>query len=191
MTITSTYSTLRPLNINSDQDMVTIAALYASTRQEEMSLSGWPQQQIDQFLQSQFEAQHTFYMEQFPNASFDLIEIEGQVAGRLYVNRTAERVTIIDIALFPEFRNQKIGEHYLTALQQEITDPKQRLTIHVEHVNPALTLYIRLGFYPIQLQGLYILMEWVNSAELRAERKAQYEPLVKAELQEMTGTAHA
>ncbi len=191
MTITTTIPTLRSLDINSDQDMATIAALYASTRQEEMNLSGWPKEQIDHFLQSQFEAQHTFYMEQYSAASFDLIEVGREIAGRLYVDRSEKQVIIVDIALFPEYRNQKIGEQLITALQQEILDPEQRLTIHVEHVNPAMSFYKRLGFYPVELKGVYILMEWVNSAEIRAERRAQYEPEVRAELQEMTGVSFA
>jgi ribosomal protein S18 acetylase RimI-like enzyme len=182
---------LRPLDCSSDKDMSDISALYASTRYAEMSASGWPKEQIDLFLKSQFESQHTFYMEQYSTASFDLIQVEDKVVGRFYVDRSEKQVIIVDIALFPEYRNQKIGEQLITALQQEILDPEQRLTIHVEHVNPALSFYKRLGFYPVELKGVYILMEWVNSAEIRTERRAQYEPQLNEELYHLAGQSFA
>jgi ribosomal protein S18 acetylase RimI-like enzyme len=34
------------------------------------------------------------------------------------------------------------------------------LTIHVEVYNPAMRLYERLGFRPIEERGPYLLMEW-------------------------------
>jgi ribosomal protein S18 acetylase RimI-like enzyme len=33
--------------------------------------------------------------------------------------------------------------------------------IHVEQFNPAQRLYRRLGFRPVEDQGVYSLMEWV------------------------------
>ena len=178
--------TLRPLNVNSLEDMQAISDLYASTRQEEMSVSGWSQEQIDSFLLSQFQSQHTFYMQQFSESSFDLIMVNNVIAGRFYVNRDVYKITIIDIALFPAYRNQKIGERLIVELQKEVT-AQQKLTIHVEFSNRAMSFYKRLGFYPISLQGVYILMEWVASSDLRLERETQYAETLKSDLSMLTG----
>ncbi len=35
-----------------------------------------------------------------------------------------------------------------------------RLSIHVEHDNPARRLYDRLGFQHVDTNGVYHLMEW-------------------------------
>jgi hypothetical protein len=42
----------------SDADLPFLGRLYASTRLEELAVTGWPQEQIDAFLAQQFEAQH-------------------------------------------------------------------------------------------------------------------------------------
>ena len=42
----------------------------------------------------------------------------------------------------------------------EAAQADKRVSIHVEHVNPALRLYTRLGFRPVADQGVYVLMEW-------------------------------
>ena len=34
------------------------------------------------------------------------------------------------------------------------------LTIHVERNNPAMSLYLRLGFAKVDEHGIYDLMEW-------------------------------
>lgn len=36
----------------------------------------------------------------------------------------------------------------------------KKVRIHVEHNNPALRLYERLGFEQVEEQGIYYLMEW-------------------------------
>lgn len=172
---------LRAADMASPQDMKLLTTLYASTRQQEMSASGWPQSQIDQFLLSQFEAQHAFYMEHYTGSCFDLIEIESQPAGRLYVGRYAENIIIIDIALLPAFQNRGVGAALIQQLQREASDTEKRLTIHVEHMNPAMTLYQRLGFYPVQLEGVYILMEWVDNPVKRQENRDKYQrPLAES-----------
>jgi ribosomal protein S18 acetylase RimI-like enzyme len=149
--------TLRPIEPG---DKLWLYRIYASTREEELAPVGWDAAQRDAFLTQQFTAQHHYYQEVYPRASFRLILRDGQPAGRLYVNRGAEEIRIVDIALLPEHRNAGIGSALLRALMADAAAAGQPLTIHVERLNPALRLYERLGFRMLADKGVYLLLGW-------------------------------
>ena len=125
-----------------------------------MALVDWTDQQKEEFLRMQFNAQHSFYHEHFTEAAFDIIQQQGQDIGRLYVDRRPAEIRIIDIALMPEYRGQGIGSGIMQALLDEAAGSGRSVTIHVEHNNPALSLYQRLGFRHVSDEGVYYLMEW-------------------------------
>ena len=120
----------------------------------------WDAAQKAAFLQMQFDAQHAHYQEVFSGAAFDVILVDGQPAGRLYVNRGDDEMRIVDIALLPAYCNRGIGTWLLKELQSEAAGAGKPLRIHVERFNPALRLYQRLGFQQIVDRGVYLFMEW-------------------------------
>ena len=157
----------RPIQIGGGEDLPFLAHLYASTRLEEMAASGWESEQIDNFLKQQFEAQHVFYMEQFADAKFDLIlSGKGEPIGRLYLEEREEEFRIIDIALLPEFRGQGTGSIILSQIIEQASDHGKVVRIHVEQNNPAMKLYLRVGFRKVETKGLYILMEHCDIGDL-------------------------
>ncbi|MBU6340723.1 MAG: GNAT family N-acetyltransferase [Bacteroidetes bacterium] len=142
------------------EDETLLNQIYASTRTEELARVDWPQAQKDAFLNQQFLAQHHYYLKVYPDAFYWIILLGDQTAGRLYLHHGNSSYRIIDIALLPEFRNRGIGAY---VLQQIITDAfahGKSVSIHVEHFNPALHLYERLGFKHIDtFNSVYYLME--------------------------------
>lgn len=134
--------------------------LYASTRQEELAVLDWDEAQKTAFLRMQFEAQHKYYLEQFTQAQFDIILLDEEPIGRLYVDRRDNEIRLIDIALLPTHRNRGIGSAYLARIMAEGQFASLPVRIHVEQNNPALRLYHRLGFREIEESGVYYLMEW-------------------------------
>ncbi len=149
--------TFRPI---SEEDQDFLRQVYASTRTDELAILDWSEAQKQDFLNMQFHAQHTFYMQQFPEATFDIVLLREQPIGRLYVHRPEHEIRLIDIALLPEYRNDGIGTALLQDLLAEATETGKPLSIHVEKFNPAMRLYERLGFTSIADQGVYLLMEW-------------------------------
>jgi GNAT superfamily N-acetyltransferase len=143
-----------------DADRPFLFALYASTREDEMRLVDWADEQKDAFLTQQFTAQHDYYHEQFPSAEFLVVEEEGEAIGRIYLDRRATELRLVDIALVPEMRNQGLGRNLLLDLLDEGRAANLPVSIHVEHFNPAMRLYLRLGFKPIEDKGVYQLLEW-------------------------------
>lgn len=148
--------TLRPV---ADADSDALLRVYASTRAEELAVVAWAPGQLEAFLRMQFEAQDSYWREQRPDAIFSVIEIDGTVAGRLYVDRCEDEIRIVDIALLPEFRGQGIGSALLRPILDEGDERGVPVTIHVECENRARSLYERLGFHQISTTGVYDLLE--------------------------------
>ncbi len=130
-------------------------AAYASTRAEEMAIVPWTEEQKRAFVQMQYRAQRQSYQTQFPQSQIYVIEQNGQAVGRMIIDRSASVILLMDIALLPEYRNRGLG----TALMLDLLDEADRLhrpvQLHVEDFNPALRLYLRLGFIKTGEAGLY------------------------------------
>ncbi len=148
--------TLRPIT---PDDQSFLYRVYYSTREEELSRVPWTDEQKEAFVRMQFHAQHTYYMDQFRNARYDVVLMEDVPVGRLYVDRRDTTIRIIDIAILPEYRNRGIGTQILNNLIAESESTQLPISIHVEKFNRALIWYQRLGFYQIEDQGVYLLME--------------------------------
>ena len=120
----------------------------------------WTAEQKDAFVRQQFAAQHVWYQEHYVGAQFDVILVDSLPAGRLYVHRRPNEIRLVDITLLPEYRKGGIGTSILRDLLAEGEAAGKPVTIHVEVYNPAMRLYERLGFRPIEERGPYRLMEW-------------------------------
>jgi len=107
----------------------------------------------------QFDAQSRHYREHYRDAAFQVILRDGRPAGRLYVDRGPASIRIIDIALLAEHRRAGIGTALLAELLAEGDREGKPVSLHVEHLNPAMRLYERLGFRRIEDTGVYYLLE--------------------------------
>lgn len=146
-------------------DIPFLYQVYASTRLDELAPLGWSAAQQHAFLSQQFEAQHQYYHTHYAGADFLVILRGEQPIGRMYVERCPDQLRLIDIALLPGQRGAGIGSHLLRELLAEAQACDKPVRIHVEKYNPALRLYQRLGFAPIEDRGVYWYMEWTPSAE--------------------------
>jgi ribosomal protein S18 acetylase RimI-like enzyme len=149
---------LRPISAD---DLPLLREIYASTREDELSVVPWSQEQKAAFLRMQFEAQHAHYQKFYPDAQFLLVLVDDVPAGRLYVHRGPSELRLIDIALLPGFRGKGLGAALLRELLEEARGSGRAVTIHVERNNRALHLYERLGFRTVTDDGgLYLLLRW-------------------------------
>jgi ribosomal protein S18 acetylase RimI-like enzyme len=150
---------LRPIT---DTDLPILFEIYAGTRTEEIAqVTWWSEQQKRDFLFQQFAAQHQYYLQNYADSTFDVITQGDTVVGRLYVARWENQYRIIDIAFLPKHRGQGIGTQLVQALLTESRGRGLPLTIHVEHNNPALKWYQRLGFRMVEDKGVYFLLKAV------------------------------
>jgi len=149
--------TLRPV---SPDDQEFLYRVYAATREEELAQVDWEVSQKEAFLRMQFNAQHAYYQENYREAAFQVILLEGEPVGRLYLHRRPQEIRIVDISLLPAFRGRGIGSTLLKEILAEGDRSGRVVTIHVERFNPALRLYTRLGFRQAADRGVYLFMEW-------------------------------
>jgi ribosomal protein S18 acetylase RimI-like enzyme len=147
-------------------DVPFLRHLYATTREDEMRLLPWSEEQKTAFLDMQFTAQKTHYDGYYPDCQFLVIELEGTAIGRLYIDRGEDEISIIDIALLPAYRSRGIGRMLLEEILEEGAATGRKVTIYVEHFNPARRLYDRLGFRHVDTNGVYHLMEWRSQPAL-------------------------
>jgi ribosomal protein S18 acetylase RimI-like enzyme len=148
---------LRPA---AEADEALLRAVYASTRAEELARTPWDDEQKAAFLGMQFEAQRAHYTTAYPGAAHDVVVVDGEDAGRLYVDRAPDEIRVVDIALLPPFRGRGVGSGLLGGILAEGRETGRRVTIYVEHQNPARRLYDRLGFVEVEDVGVYLKMEW-------------------------------
>ena len=142
-----------------EDDEPFLRRLYASVREDELAVVPWDEDDKEAFLRQQFEAQDTYYRQHYDGATYDVIDVDGEPAGRLYVARWEDEIRIMDVALLPEYRGRGIGTQLLRALLDEGARTGKRVSIHVEKHNRALRLYERLGFATVADRGVYQLLE--------------------------------
>ena len=121
-----------------DTDLGFLQRLYASTRSGEMDLVDWSIEEKNQFLQSQFQAQHSYYLTHFPDGRFDVIERERVAIGRLYVAHWPHEIRLIDIAILPEDRGRGLGGRILQALLQQAAATGKFVSLSVEREGNVL-----------------------------------------------------
>jgi ribosomal protein S18 acetylase RimI-like enzyme len=115
----------------------------------------------EQLMGLQFRAQTMSYRAQFPQARFDIIELDGVAIGRIVVDRSPAALRIVDQALVPPCRNLGIGSAIMRALMQEADRTRRILRLHVASNNDAaMRLYVRLGFVPVETSAAHIELEW-------------------------------
>src|ERR1051325_9333221 len=156
METTATY-TLRPVQ---EDDEELLLEIYSSTRADEMALVPWDAATKNTFLRSQFSAQGNHYRKYFPHAVHQMILVDEQPVGRLYVDRNEHKIHILDVTLLPQRRGHGIGTQILLDLIKEAEYKNQSCSIYVESFNRSLGLFQRLGFVKTDESGVSWLMEW-------------------------------
>jgi ribosomal protein S18 acetylase RimI-like enzyme len=148
-------------------DLPWLAALYASTREDEMRPLPWPETSKQQFLQQQFIAQHQHYLARHPNAHYLAILSDGQPVGRFYIDEDGPDDLVVDISLMPAWRGSGIGTAVIGCQQQASAARGRGLALHVmQHNHGAFRLYQRMGFVasPGAGDALYLPMRWQAGA---------------------------
>ncbi|MEI9863748.1 MAG: GNAT family N-acetyltransferase [Limisphaerales bacterium] len=148
---------LRP---ETPDDAGVLFEIYASTRQDEMDLTGWDADKRANFLDMQFKAMRQSYRVMFPTAQFSIVVHEMKTIGRIVVDRRDEEIHVVDLALLPEFRNQKIGTFLMQRICHEATQANKTVTLSVFKKSEAIHWYHRLGFSTMDESGFYEKMEW-------------------------------
>ena len=146
-----------------DQDF--LLRVFASTRVTELAQVRGGTAARAAHVRLQFHAQALYYRQHWPTSDDAVVEVVLRDAmlpvGRLWTDRRADSIHVLDIALLPEWRGRGVGSVCLERLQREASQGNRVLTLQVRLGNPARGLYERLGFVCTGPQdGLHLWMEW-------------------------------
>ncbi|RUW46369.1 GNAT family N-acetyltransferase [Mesorhizobium sp. M1A.F.Ca.ET.072.01.1.1] len=143
-------------------DIHFLRRLYWSFRLEEMEPVAWPQEMKRAFIDQQFDLQHRHYVARFSSADFLILLDRTEPVGRLYVDTSRERWHVIDIGLFPQWRNRGKGMATLKTIQRQAKAcSASGIMLHVERRNiRAQALYRRLHFHEAEAGDTHIQMQW-------------------------------
>lgn len=142
-----------------EDDVPFVSELYASTRRDEVAMTGWRPDAQEAFLAQQAAAQHSHYSLHFSDAEWLIIERQGEAIGRLYLRDMSDALHIVDISLLPGSRGKGIGGAILRDVLDQARSLGKRVSIHIERNNPARSLYARLGFHTVEDRGAYDLLQ--------------------------------
>lgn len=116
----------------------------------------------DQLMQHQFHAQTVSYRAQFPDARFDIIELDGRPIGRFIVDGPRRFLHIVDQAIVPELRSRGVGSAIMRFFMDQAAAAGVPVELQVASTNdPSMRLYLRLGFVPVEENPMYINMRWL------------------------------
>ena len=148
----------RPVTPDDDEFLL---AVYTSTRADELAQVEWQPGQKEMFVRWQFEMQRKEYDARYPDARYDVVLVDDQPAGRIWVGADDTQMRLLDIGLLEEFQNRGVGTVLLNHLIAEAVEAKKPLR-HMVFVlnNEAHRFYERLGFEVIDDVGGYKHMEW-------------------------------
>jgi ribosomal protein S18 acetylase RimI-like enzyme len=162
--IASPHGNLR-LRPERDADRDFRYALFCDSRLPEWEPVRLQPALFEHLMQHQFMAQTVSYLNLFPKAHFDIIELGTEPIGRIVVDRPGTVLHIVDQAIVPYMRNRGIGTAIMQSLMDEARAAGLPVRLQVASSNdPSMRLYARLGFVPIQETPAYIEMEWNATA---------------------------
>lgn len=141
------------------QDDAFIESVYRSTREDELKITNWSEEQKQAFIMMQSMAQLAEYKTKFSGAHYLIILYKKKDVGRFYTWENDDEIRLIDITILLQYRGKGIGKLLLGELIKKANKVQKKISLHVEPTNPALQLYLRLGFIYIKNNGRHYYME--------------------------------
>lgn len=139
-------------------DIDLLKRLYRASRDRELAAMPWSPAMKDAFITQQFELRQRDYGLTYAKAEDKIIMLENAPVGRILIDRSDAVWVLVDIVLLGAAQGQGIGADLLTSLIEEAAQADKALELHVEPHNPALRLYQRLGFKPVDQTQTHIRM---------------------------------
>ena len=119
-----------------DEDLPFLAEFLRARAPRSSAPTGWPDEMKLQFLAHQFNAQHTDYERNYPDAEWLVIGHEGEDVGRLYLDRK-QPVPADRYRLAARSSRQGSRRSDPSATSSARPGGRKSVTIYVEKNNPA------------------------------------------------------
>jgi GNAT superfamily N-acetyltransferase len=151
---------LRPASVEDEEFLRT---LFAETN---VALHALPPELQASLLDMQYRGRAMTYSTEYPQAKDSVVCLDhGTPVGRHLVERKTDGFRSIDLAILPQWQGKGIGTRILKDLAQESRQAGVKLSLRVVKDNPALRLYVRLGFDVVAEDEISYEMVWRENKE--------------------------
>lgn len=148
---------MRPVEAD---DEAFCARLYRSTRPDLLALVADPLY-IDALVAMQQRMQVAGYRNAYPDALYQVLELDGAAVGRLVTAAVDGAVRVVDIAVLPDARGRGVAGAALRDVQARAADDGRDVTLAVRKDNDgARRLYATLGFAVAGEDGASLQLRW-------------------------------
>ncbi len=96
----------------------------------------------------------------------DMIEVDGRVAGCVWVRRSPAHHEVVRLYLLAAFQNQGIGSAVLRSIMREAESLGLPVRLRVLRANPAKHLYERMGFTVCDATETHYDMQYSRAPEI-------------------------
>ena len=139
--------------------------LYRSTRDDLLALLADPRY-IDALVTMQQQMQAAGYRNSYPEAQYQVLELDGVAVGRLVTAAVAGAVRVVDIAVMTQARGRGVAGETLRRLKQQAARSGRDVTLAVHKDNAgARRLYAALGFAVDGEDAFSLQLRWRSQAD--------------------------
>lgn len=129
--------------IANETDILWLRQLFAQLR----GLSPDLQVACPELLEQQWQLQRQVFASHYPDARTEVVLLDAEPVGALTWHAGATSIRLLDIGLQECYRGKGLGERLLRELIDQADLQGKALELAVMRHNPALRLYLRLGFH--------------------------------------------
>lgn len=134
--------------------------IFKESHPELLYICGLGEEEKRGILLQQFTIETKQLMQIYPNAEFNIVMLNEEPIGKLYINygKTVDR--IIEIALLEEYRGRGIGKKLIEIVIKNAKKAGKKVKLQVAWFNQnAYGLYKKLGFQVIENKEVFFEME--------------------------------
>jgi GNAT superfamily N-acetyltransferase len=95
---------------------------------------------------SDAEREEYYRLNRFQQSETEIIQVDGEDAGRITITRRPECIVLEEIHIAPQFQGRGIGQMLIRKLLAEADERRIPTELKVLKRNPAQKLYMRFGF---------------------------------------------
>lgn len=156
-TIINSHIKLRPVKSDDEAFLISV---YASTREQELAMVPWTEEQRHAFVRFQYQAQLDFYQSEYPNSEHSIILADGEPVGRLFIDRRETQIRILDITILTGHRGKGIGSPIIRRVMDEAAVAGKSVGINLDLYSASQRTFERLGFQPTEKTDSHTLYVW-------------------------------
>lgn len=112
-------------------------------------------------MQQQYQLEESQLSCCFPNFEKNLIKVDEEFVGRIYLNRSTNEYRILELGILESYRRSGLGRAVITLVKERAMEENKAVTLQVAWFNQgAKCFYDEMGFKTLGLEEVFCEMVW-------------------------------